>query len=191
MHSPKSCFFRTVEEFFWRLAERGIHEDNALNAKDVSLVFKILNQYRGNVHVMLTELLDEKFPRKTEMYSCEKLVTWITYCLSFAQVKATYGADLSGVGVCLRYQDLEHSVLPTRRLWRVVHVVKCFLKERYVRQNELFSLRCHDATLTMGQFFAKKHMKHLYEAESEAAQTRAQKYWAEVQRKKTIFDLIA
>ena len=167
------------------MAERegGISEDTAFDAPRTAIVAKIFNRYREVVHFMLAKL-GKAYPRKTEIYGREKLVAWITYCLCFAQIKATYGEDLPGMGVCLRYQDLEHTVISSRRLMRVLHIVKIFLMDRYEEGKELFSLRCHDTTFSMGEVFARKHMKAFREAEARDAKTRETNYWAKVQSKK-------
>ena len=132
---------------------------------------------------MLTKL-DKSHPRKTELHSRELLVVWIAYCVVFSHVHEKNGDDLPDMGVCLKYKDLRHLVLSSRRLWTIVHVIKCFLRDRYRVDREIFSLRCPEATFLMGENFAKQNLQRVYDQDFRDMKTRVDNRWTEIKRKK-------
>ncbi|KAL7561124.1 hypothetical protein ACA910_009179 [Epithemia clementina (nom. ined.)] len=170
---------RTIEDLFWRHA-LCLGETSASNVIDICNVVKV---YRKAVNSLLTSL-DKLHTRKTEIYSREVLVTWVAYCIVFTKCKADHGNDLPNMGVCLRYQDLEHLVLADKRLLSVTHHVKCFVKNHYDENNEMFSLRCQDSTFSKGEIFARRNFGHVYRGEVEDAQRRETAYWLAVESKK-------
>ena len=138
---------------------------------------------------MLTQL-DKSHPRKTELHSRELLVVWIAYCVVFSHVHEKNGDDLPDMGVCLKYEDLRHLVLSSRRLWTIVHVVKCFLRDRYRVDREIFSLRCPEATFLMGETFAKQNLQGVYNQDIRDMKTRVANRWAEIEMKKRKLEVL-
>ena len=174
----------TVEDAFWKRAENGL-EINILNEVEVNTLLQLVHRYRNVVNTLLT-VLDKNNPRKTEIYSRELLVVWIAYCLCFTSSRKAYGNDLPNMGVALRYRDLEHLVLSDKRLWALVHTVKCFLQQNHVPKRDLFSLRCPEATLQLGEHFSRVRFDSIFLEERIAAVARENAYWKEVQRKQAL-----
>ena len=152
---------------------------------EIEKLVDLVNIYRKVVNALLTRLEQSHF-RKTEVYSRELLVAWLAYCIVFASIRERFGSTLPGMSVCLRYKDLEHLVLSERRLWSILHILKCFLQKHSIHGRELFSLRDPDATFDMGENFSRNHHFAVYEAECSDAEHREQRYWRAVTQKKDL-----
>lgn len=167
----------TIEQYFWSRAEEGLGRSlEPLDNHDA--IFDIIDVYR-TVSYNYHTVLDPAYRRKTELFSRELLLTWIGYCINFTAVRNQYKC-LSKMGVCLRYQDMEHLVLSEKHLWTIAYLAKSFLVSNFVDKKELFSLRCPFATAVAGEEFATLHLGEVERLERSDAELRSKNYWSKV-----------
>lgn len=145
-------------------------------------VVDTVNRYR----VVLNDLrtgLDKNRACSPELKGREALLTWVAYCLVFQGTRDMY-RRICAFGVCLRYEDLRHLVLGSRRQFKVLHLVKTFLQNHCITNCELFSGRNPQSTFTVGTTISRAHLKDIYDAEVKDAKVREEAFWAEVIRRK-------
>ena len=176
---------RTVENVFWVRALHGF-ENGYLDTFDMERLLDVVNEYR-RVFQNFETGLDRGGHLMTELRSRELLFVGVAYCLAFAAAKNAHNMVVASFGVSLRYNDMEHLVLADRRSWNVVLSVAAFLnRNHYSESSEIFSLRAPAATFQLAEAFARNDQTlwRIWEAERSDAESRVDKHWAEVVRKK-------
>jgi hypothetical protein len=176
---------RTVENVFWSRALRGFDSDY-LDETDLTRLMDVVTEYRTVFHHFEGNL-DRGGLLMTELHSRELLVVWIAYCLAFSGVKHSHCDTMSGVGVALRHNDLGHLVLSDKTSWKVVEMIAAFLNQNHLSEkSELFSLRSPDQTFCFAEAFARSDtiLQRIWEQEKSDAESRMNKHWEEVSRKK-------
>ena len=173
----KEIQIKEIESMFWKFAKERLSQ-SPLSTCEINTLIKIVNHYRDVLHELR---LREEYIKEmiVEMNSCETLVLWVAYCLTFDCALEIYRDIMNDYGVCLDYNDLGNLVLSNKHAIDTVKSVSLFLKERGT-DDPLFLLNNDAPSFRFAETYSKRYLQPIWDEEKSYAFEREKSHWDEV-----------